>query len=123
MKNAVRALVPMAFVKSVPESAVFYARLGFQIENTFTPKDQAEPTWVFLTSGRAQLMLARASHPVVASEQAVLFYAYCPDVRALREELLSHGVAAGPIETPFYAPRGEFRIVDPDGYAIMVTHT
>ena len=123
MRTAVRALVPMAFVRSVPDSAAFYALLGFRAENSFTPRDQAEPTWVYLTSGRAQLMLARASHPVVASEQAVLFYAYCRDVAALRVELLGKGVAAGPIETPFYAPRGEFRIQDPDGYAIMVTHT
>jgi hypothetical protein len=26
------------------------------------------------------------------------------------------------ITTPFYAPRGEFRLVDPDGYCLMITH-
>jgi len=30
---------------------------------------------------------------------------------------------AGPIQYPFYSPRGEFRIQDSDGYVIMVTHT
>jgi hypothetical protein len=24
---------------------------------------------------------------------------------------------------PFYAPRGEFRLTDPDGYTLMITHT
>jgi hypothetical protein len=27
------------------------------------------------------------------------------------------------LAAPFYAPRGEFRVKDPDGYDIMITHT
>jgi len=49
----------------------------------------------------------RATTPVVAGEQA----------------LLDAGVAAGDISSPFCAPRGEFRVTDPDGYCPMVTHT
>ena len=30
------------------------------------------------------------------------------------------GVAGGEIKSPFYAPRGEFRVEDPDGYVLMV---
>jgi len=119
----VRFLVPMAHVQSVAASIAFYRRLGFEVENTFTPAEQKEPSWAILSSDRAQLMLARASEPVIPSRQAVLFYAYCDDVAALRESLLAEGVEAGPIQYPFYAPRGEFRIQDPDGYVIMVTHT
>jgi hypothetical protein len=37
--------------------------------------------------------------------------------------LKSIGVEVSAIEMPFYAPRGEFRISDPDGYDIMITHT
>jgi len=32
-------------------------------------------------------------------------------------------IDAGPIARPFYAPEGEFRVTDPDGYVLMVTHT
>ena len=59
----------------------------------------------------------------VTSLQAVLFYLYCSDVAAFRTMLMEAGVEVGPINSPFYAPRGEFRVVDPDGYVLMVTHT
>jgi hypothetical protein len=45
------------------------------------------------------------------------------DVAAKQAELERAGIAAGPIRFPFYAPRGEFRIEDPDGHVLMVTHT
>jgi len=54
---------------------------------------------------------------------AVLFYLYTPDVAGLREALLESGVEAGPLAHPFFSPKGEFRIVDPDGYVLMVSHT
>jgi catechol 2,3-dioxygenase-like lactoylglutathione lyase family enzyme len=119
----VRAFVPMAHVKSVAASIAFYRRLGFEVENTFAPPDEKEPSWANLWSGQAQIMLARADEPFVPGQQAVLFYLYCDDVRALREHLVAGGIEAGPIQKPFYAPEGEFRIEDPDGYVIMVTHT
>jgi hypothetical protein len=68
-------------------------------------------------------MLAQASEPVDPEKQAVLFYVYCPDVAAFRRMLIDAGVDAGPIQSPFYAPRGEFRVTDPDGYVLMITHT
>jgi hypothetical protein len=48
---------------------------------------------------------------------------YCDDVPAFRSALLAAGVEAGPISQPFYNPRGEFRVTDPDGYVLMITHT
>ena len=68
-------------------------------------------------------MVATASEPVVASQQAVLFYVYCDDVEGKHAELAAAGVDVGPIGTPFYSPRGEFRMADPDGYVIMLSHT
>ena len=123
MTGPVRALVPMVHVRSVAASIAFYARLGFEVDNTVAPADQEEPSWAYLGSDRAQLMLSKADEPVVAGQQGVLFYVYCDDVPALLERLSAEGVAAGPIARPFYAPGGEFRIEDPDGYVIMVTHT
>ena len=119
----VRTLVPMAQVRSVPASIAFYTRLGFGIANTFTPAGEAEPSWASLTSDRAEIMVTRAEKGGTADPRAVLFYAYCDDVAAFRERLVGDGIAVGPIAYPFYAPRGEFRIEDPDGYVVMVTHT
>ena len=123
MASPVRFLVPMVDVKSVPTAIAFYRRLGFEVENTFTPSEQKEPSWANLVSDRAQLMVSRADEPGIASQQAVLFYAYFDDVPALRDRLIVEGIETGPIQHPFYAPRGEFRIQDPDGHVIMVTHT
>lgn len=119
----VRSLVPMAHVGSIPASIDFYRHLGLTVANTFTPPGETEPTWASLESDRARLMLARADEPIDRERQGILFYAYCDDVAGLREQLMAAGIEAGTIETPFYAPRGEFRVEDPDGYLVMITHT
>jgi uncharacterized glyoxalase superfamily protein PhnB len=119
----ITSLVPMAFVKSVTRSIEFYKKLGFAVGNTSTAEGTAEPHWASLKSGGAHLMLANASAPVDPEEQAVLFYLYCDDIVAFRDKLLESGVEARPIQHPVYAPRGEFRVKDPDGYSLMVTYT
>jgi catechol 2,3-dioxygenase-like lactoylglutathione lyase family enzyme len=119
----IRALVPMAFVKDVPRSIEFYRLLGFRVEGEFTQDGATQTTWASLVSDRAEIMLAHASDPVVASQQAILFYVYCDDVAEERKRLEAAGVRVGEISYPFYARRGEFRIEDPDGYVLMITHT
>lgn len=121
-KQRVESLVPMAYVADVAASAAFYEKLGFEAGASFTPPGEDEASWVWLRSGPAQLMLARASEPVVASQQAVLFYVYCGDVGVMHGQLAGAGLEPGPIANPFYNPRGEFRLVDPDGYVVMVAH-
>jgi hypothetical protein len=118
-----RSLIPMAHVASVPGSITFYEKLGFEVRNTFVPAGESEPVWAYLVSDRAQLMVARADGPVDAEQQAVLFYLYCDDVAATRAELEKAGIAVGAIQYPFYAPRGEFRVTDADGYSLMIMHT
>lgn len=123
MAAEIRSLVPMAHVNSVADSIDFYRKLGFVVRNTVTPSDSDLANWAWLESGTAHLMLARASAPVLREEQAILFYLYCDDVEATRQALLAAGIIAGEISRPFYSPRGEFRITDPDGYCLMVSHT
>lgn len=123
MTSPVRAVVAMAHVGSVPASLAFYEKLGFETGNTFTPQGAAEPAWASLVSGSAELMITKASHPFDAEQQAVLFYVYVDDVAAKHVELTAAGVACGDIRFEFYAPRGEFRVADPDGYTLMITHT
>ena len=118
-----RQLVPMISVADVERSIAFYHHLGFELANTFAPSEAAKPTWAWLRSGDAQLMLAAASNPVVPDRQSVLVYVYTDDVADAHSSLTDAGLNPGPILSPFYAPRGEFQLVDPDGYVLMVTHT
>ncbi len=130
----------MAHVADVDRANRFYALLGFTCDRRYSDGDVIN--WSAMTSGSARLFLARADAPVVADQQAVLFYMYSNDVVGLREHLLARGVAdsgAPPGEAPgtspstpvtgaavfhvvprFYMPLGELRIHDPDGYVILV---
>jgi catechol 2,3-dioxygenase-like lactoylglutathione lyase family enzyme len=119
----IRSLVPMASVASVPRSIAFYKKLGFEIGNTHAPEGESEPVWAWIRSDKAHLMLAQAEGPVARQEEGVLFYLYCDDVLGFQKQLLEDGLEAGEVTYPFYAPRGEFRVIDPDGYTLMVSHT
>jgi hypothetical protein len=133
--------VAMAHVVDVDCSVEFYSLLGFACDSRFSAENGVT-NWSSISSGKARLMLARASAPVDSSQQAVLFYMYSPNVLALRAHLLKAGVAdaglppceegsSNPKTAPtgaavyqvvprFYMPAGELRIHDPDGYCILV---
>ena len=119
----IRSLVPMAHVADVERSVRFYETLGFRLLNTFTSDGSSTPAWAALESDGAGFMVTRAREPVAASPQSVLFYLYADDVDGMRASLEQQGLAPGPMAYPFYAPRGEFRLTDPDGYTLMITHT
>lgn len=119
---AIRSLTPFLHVADVERSIAFYRRLGFEVRNTHALHGATAPTWAYLESDRAQLMVARADGPVDPAQQAVLFWLYADDVAGMHAKLLAAGVAAGPIETPFWSPRGEFRVADPDGYGLVIAH-
>jgi Glyoxalase/Bleomycin resistance protein/Dioxygenase superfamily len=115
----VTGLIPMAHAANVQRSTDFYKHLGMEIRGSLpTPSGQLQ--WVHLGCDRADLMFARASDPVIASQQAVLFYLYSPDLIALREHLLAAGVRVSPIAYPDYMPKGEIRVDDPDGYCLLI---
>jgi hypothetical protein len=118
--ETVHALVPLTHVASLPRPIAFYRTLGISVKNTFTPPDQTEPTWAWLEPRGASLMLARAGEPIDARAQAILFYLYCPHVAAMKAALEAANVPTGPMTHPFYAPEGQFRITDPDGYALII---
>ena len=117
-----QSLVPMASVADVERSIAFYQYLGFEIGNTFACEGETKPSWAWLQSGDAQLMLAATNEPF-DGKHTVLFYFYTEDVAAARTSLIEAGLSPGEITTPFYAPQGEFELIDPDGYVIMVSHT
>jgi catechol 2,3-dioxygenase-like lactoylglutathione lyase family enzyme len=118
-----RQLVPMLFVADVERSIDFYKHLGFELHNTFAADGAIKPTWAWLRSDDAPLMLAAANEPIIPDQQRILFYLYTDDVNSAHAALADKGLTPGAITTPFYAPHGEFEVVDPDGYVLMVTHT
>lgn len=116
-EQRVHRLVPFVKVADVERSIAFYAHLGF------TPKSIYEYrhllAWAALESESAEIMFAR-SNRVDPEDQGVLFYLYSHDLVALRGQLLAAGVRAGEIEDGTPGPRREMKIVDPDGYVLMV---
>ena len=115
-------LIPMAFVADVQRSVDFYKLLDMDVRGSLC-NSAGDLQWVHLACGQADLMLARASDPVIASQQAVLFYLYSPNLIALREHLLASGVKVSEITYPDYMPKGEIRIEDPDGYVLLIGQT
>jgi hypothetical protein len=119
MTPKVTGLIPMAHSADVQRSVDFYQQLGMEIRGSLrNPAGKLQ--WVHLASEQADLMITRASEPVIASQQAVLFYLYSPDLIALREHLLTSGVKVSPITYPEYMPKGEIRVEDPDGYCLLI---
>ena len=122
MVETVRKLTPMACVVSVPRAIAFYEQLGFNAGNTFTPTDADEPSWAWLECGDVHLMVTTHSEPVSHGKHTVLFYFYVDDVKTMHTELELKGMQVGAIATPFYSPGGEFKLIVPDGYVLMITH-
>jgi catechol 2,3-dioxygenase-like lactoylglutathione lyase family enzyme len=120
MTGPIRSFIPHAFVRDVAASSAFYERLGFRVSNSFTPDGAEEPGWAWLSSERGDLMLGKATDPVIVDQQRVMFYGYCDDIGQTHRQLSEMGLAPGPITTPFYNPGGEFRLTDPDGYSIWI---
>src|ERR1019366_3712312 len=119
MAAKVTGLIPMAHAADVQLAVDFYQKLGMEVRGSLrNPAGYLQ--WVHLSCGQADLMFARASEPVIPSQQAVLFYLYSPDLIALREHLLASGVNVSPITYPEYMPKGEIRVEDPDGYVLLI---
>jgi len=109
----------MAQVQDVQRSADFYRLLGMEVRDSLR-NSLGVLQWIDLVCEGAQLMLTRASAPVVADQQAVLFYLYSPNPPALREHLLANGVKVSSIAHPEYMPKGEVRVEDPDDYVLLI---
>jgi ketosteroid isomerase-like protein/catechol 2,3-dioxygenase-like lactoylglutathione lyase family enzyme len=114
----VNRLVPFVHVDDVARSVDFYRHLGFTVESAHEYKGR--PVWVAVSSEGAELMLTLDGDPIEPAGQGVLFYLYSPDLAGLRERLIAAGIEAGEIEDGSPGPVEEMRIVDPDGYVLMV---
>ena len=136
----VSSMVAMIRVADVAKSADFYRNFGFEIGNA-VPREGPPFQWVWLFQPQAEnwkrganLMLSAGWQSPGPPEDggaaeakikagAILFYLYARDLKWLREELLRKGFEAGEITFPEYLPGGEFRVEDPDGYALMIAQS
>jgi catechol 2,3-dioxygenase-like lactoylglutathione lyase family enzyme len=121
----IHSLTPYAHVADIDRSIAFYDRLGLEVQNSHF--DDGVLAWAFLSTpahdrrvAGARLMVAAADGPIDASKQAVLFYCWTDDARALHAELEAAGIDVGEIQHPFYMRAGEFEAIDPDGYLVLV---
>jgi|SRR5580698_2183795 hypothetical protein len=115
----VTGLIPMVHVADPQRSVDFYHQLGMELRDSLRDAT-GQLQWVHVACEPAELMFTRASEPVIAGQQGVLFYLYSPSLIALREHLLSRGVKVSPITYPEYMPKGELRVDDPDGYCLLI---
>jgi len=118
----VTGLIPMAHVADVRRSVDFYKLLGMEMRGSLKTSG-GDLQWAHVGCEQAELMVTRASEPVVASQQAVLFYLYSPNLVVLREHLIAAGVRVSPITYPAYMTKGEVRVDDPDGYCLLIGQT
>jgi ketosteroid isomerase-like protein/catechol 2,3-dioxygenase-like lactoylglutathione lyase family enzyme len=114
----VERLVPFVHVEDVDRSVDFYRHLGFVVESVH--EYRGRPVWAALRSQGAELMVTLDGDPIDPAGQGVLFYLYSPDLVALRDQLLAAGIEAGEIVDGSPGPAEEMRVVDPDGYVLMV---
>lgn len=116
--GAVGLLVPFVHVRDVTASVAFYGLLGFDVTEEYRPRDSL--LWAALSSGNAELMLARHDGPIDAARQGVLFYLYSDDLAGLREHLRANGATPSEIADGSPGPSEEMRVDDPDGYCLMI---
>jgi hypothetical protein len=109
---------PMLHVMEIERSLDFYELLGFVAVDTHG----GNPLGWRACTVKVALMFLRAEHAVNPAAQGVMLYMYAPDLMALRADLQTSGVSVSPIGYPEYMPSGEMRLVDPDGYRVIVAH-
>jgi catechol 2,3-dioxygenase-like lactoylglutathione lyase family enzyme len=117
--HSLTGLIPTAHVADVQRSVDFYRLLGMELRGSLK-NDAGGLQWAHVSCDHADLMFARASEPVIASQQAVQFYLYATDLVALREHLLTQGISVSAITYPEYMPKGEVCVNDPDGYCLLI---
>ncbi|HSP33020.1 MAG TPA: VOC family protein [Thermoanaerobaculia bacterium] len=118
MSREFHSLIPLIHVRNVPASVAFYEKLGFRLAYSHKEEKETEISWALMQSGGAQIMLARATE----AERGIVTALYANDVDAKHKEIVANGVNPGPLEHPFFRPRGYFRLEDPDGYVLNITY-
>jgi catechol 2,3-dioxygenase-like lactoylglutathione lyase family enzyme len=115
---AVNRLVPFVKVPDVERSVSFYRHLGFELGDT--AEYGGHLSWATLSSDGAEIMFEGTNETIAPDHQGILFYLYSPDLSSLRDRLLAAGIDPGEIEDGTPGPTEEMRVIDPDGYTLMI---
>ena len=107
-------LVPMQPVKSMPESVVFYGKLGFTVEERHD-----EWGWARLRCGDCQLMLDESINLHAGIPRISVLYLYPDDIVDFHRRARGNGLVVPDLEATFYGMI-EFRIEDPDGNRLWI---
>jgi catechol 2,3-dioxygenase-like lactoylglutathione lyase family enzyme len=107
-------LVPMQPVKSLPESVVFYEKLGFVVEAR-----NDEWGWAKLRSGSCELMLDQSINLHAGIPRISVLYLYPRDIGEFHRRARENGLRVPELDATFYGMT-EFRLEDPDGNRIWV---
>ncbi|MDQ6692311.1 MAG: VOC family protein [Candidatus Dormibacteraeota bacterium] len=107
---------PAIRVADVRRSIAFYAYLGFEVKGEL--EAEGVPSWAWLATDGAELMLNRGEPPIEAQDGGVLMNLYTRDVGRLHEQLVAAGV-----DPAWEAGSGKraLRLRDPDGYQLLVS--
>jgi len=120
VSDRVLNLVPSFCVADVERTLRFYEQLDFVQDGR--REGCGRLVWASM-HGRAQraarIMFSLAEAPVEPSA-GMTFYCWTRDIAALHARLSAGGLNPGPIVYPGNLIDGEFRLTDPDGYAIAI---
>lgn len=124
----ITSLVPLLPVQNVERSAAFYKTLGFEVGSHHPREGKMGWAWLYVPEAPnwktgANLMLGCHDRPGPHAAAGMLFYIYVTDLVALREKLLATGLEPGPITYPFYLPKGECELRDPDGHTLLLAQS
>jgi catechol 2,3-dioxygenase-like lactoylglutathione lyase family enzyme len=110
---------PLLHVRDMHASMRFYGLLGFELVDQMGDWDHVGWARMHCEGGGVMFLLAEDAPPLA---HTVLFVMYCPDLPALRAQLLNAGLDVPAIGHPEYAPSGSLDLRDPDGYPVTVIH-
>jgi len=124
----ISGLVPLLHVADMGRSITFYELLGFVVGNREPKVGPIHWCWLYQPEAPdwkrgANLMLATAECAIDAQAQRTLFYLYAANLVGQRDRLLAAGQTPGEIRYPPYLAKGEFAVMDPDGYLLMVAQS
>lgn len=107
---------PTALVTDLRRSIEFYAYLGFELKGRL--EEEGDPTWAWLATEGAELILNRAASPFEAGPE-VLLQLYARDLDRLREQLVAAGLTVESAQAGLAGARA-LAVRDPDGHRLLV---
>jgi hypothetical protein len=113
-------LVPSLSVADVARSVRFYEQLDFLADGSVEEGGRVVFASMHGRVQRAARIMFVLSDCAIPPSSGMTLYCWTRDIMTLHERLIAGGLAPGPIHHPEYMVDGEFRMTDPDGYAIAV---